>query len=116
LFSRKESKSWPIVTQTKKALVNMLRAADVFQMSQTGSGDLGLRRAGIAACWPHSSSLSSLKERARGFFQLFFDVTAKKAAASWRTRLPPHFGHLMFPFSYSARVRIISNGFLQSSQ
>ena len=25
---------------------------------------------------------SSLKERARGFFQLFFDVTAKKAAAS----------------------------------
>ena len=33
------------VMQTKKALVNVLRATDVFQMSQTGSGDLGLRRA-----------------------------------------------------------------------
>ena len=33
------------VMQTKKALVNVLRATNVFQMSQTGSGDLGLRRA-----------------------------------------------------------------------
>ena len=33
------------VMQTKKALVNVLRATDVFQMSQTGSGDLGLWRA-----------------------------------------------------------------------
>ena len=33
------------VMQTKKALVNVLRATDVFQMSQTGSGDLELRRA-----------------------------------------------------------------------
>ncbi len=32
------------VMQTKKALDNVLRAAGVFQMSQTGSGDLGLRR------------------------------------------------------------------------
>jgi hypothetical protein len=31
--------------QTKKALVNVLRATDVFKMSQTDSGDLGLRRA-----------------------------------------------------------------------
>jgi hypothetical protein len=33
------------VMQTKKALVNVLRATDAFQMSQTGSGDLGLRPA-----------------------------------------------------------------------
>ena len=47
---------------------------------------------------------------------LFFDVTAKKAAASWCTCLPLHFGHLILSFSYSARVRMTSNGFLQSSQ
>jgi hypothetical protein len=33
------------VMHTKKALVNLLCATDVFQVSQTGSGDLGLRRA-----------------------------------------------------------------------
>jgi hypothetical protein len=49
------------------------------------------------------------------FFQLFFDVTAKKAAASWCRCLPPHFGHLTLSCSYSARVRRISNGFLQST-
>jgi hypothetical protein len=31
--------------RTKKARVNVLRATDVFQMSQTGSGGLRLRRA-----------------------------------------------------------------------
>lgn len=33
------------VMQTKKALVNVLGAADVCHMSQTGSEDLGLQRA-----------------------------------------------------------------------
>ena len=61
----------------------------------------------------------ALKDRtnfAPGFRQLFFDVTAKKAAGSWCTCLPPHFGHSIMAFSYSAMVRMTSNGFLQSSQ
>jgi hypothetical protein len=41
--------------------------------------------------------------------QLFFEVTAKKTAASWW--LAPHFGQAMSPFSYSASVRITSKGF-----
>jgi hypothetical protein len=41
------------------------------------------------------------------FFQFFLGVTAKKAAASWCRRLPPHFGHLTLSCSYSKRVRRI---------
>src|SRR5208282_3445933 len=55
------------------------------------------------------------RERLR-LSQLFFEVTAKNAAASWCTRLPLHFGHLILPFSYSASDRMTSKGFLQSSQ
>src|SRR5438105_9648658 len=48
--------------------------------------------------------------------QLFFDVTAKKAVASWWTCLAPQSGQAISPFSYSARVRMTSKGFWQSSQ
>jgi hypothetical protein len=69
--------------QTKKALVNVLRATNVFQMSQTGSGDLGLRRADPVVL------------KGSRFLSAFVDVTAKKAAASreWSNYNPSRYAN-----------------------
>ena len=79
-------------------------------------GEATVRRLRSFVNPPGAGGLGMAVERGEQGDQLFLEVTAKKAAASWRVFLPWQFGHLTLDLSCSSRVRTTSKGFLQSWQ